>query len=292
MYTKDKKVDVFVIGAQKAGTTTIHEIFKKEFEISLPNIKETHFFSDIKRYEQGMEWYNSNFDSSKRIWLEVDPDYSSDIKIIKKLHEYNPNAKIIFIYRDPIKRAISQWQMNKRRGIETLNFNQALQAEGQRLELALDYNISNFGYFRRSNYKPILEEVLKYYSVNALVLVDFEIFKKDEKISKYKEICRFVGIETSLVNDDLNVKSNVRSEPKFKFLAKFLWSNRKIRIGKLLPFNKLKLKIAMWLDKLNNRPVNTGADNVFVSEEITERFSMSFDDFSEYSKKMGIKIIN
>ena len=40
----------FVIGAQKAGTTTIHELLRAHSDISLPSIKETHFFSHDKVY--------------------------------------------------------------------------------------------------------------------------------------------------------------------------------------------------------------------------------------------------
>ena len=65
----------FVIGAQKSGTTTIHELLRAHSDISLPSIKETHFFSDDKVYHKGLDWYLRQFDSSKNILCEVDPSY-------------------------------------------------------------------------------------------------------------------------------------------------------------------------------------------------------------------------
>ena len=65
----------FVIGAQKSGTTTIHKLLSNSHEVSLPDIKETHFFSNGMIYKKGAEWYQNRFDLKKDIFAEVDPSY-------------------------------------------------------------------------------------------------------------------------------------------------------------------------------------------------------------------------
>ena len=220
MYIKNRKVDVFVIGAQKSGTTTLHEILLKEKDISLPAIKETHFFSDSKRNEKGISWYISNFDKQKKIWLEVDPDYTSNFEIIRDIFNYNPDAKIIFIYRDPMQRALSQWKMNKRRGIEHLDFNQALDNEEKRLQDKKEYHYKHFGYYNRSNYQAIILELLKYFPKDRLLLIDFRVFMKEDKITFYQNLCSFIGIESCLSNDDLDIRANEKSEPRLNILNK------------------------------------------------------------------------
>ena len=42
--------DFFVVGAQKAGTTTLHEWLEQSSEIAMPWSKETHFFRDVEKF--------------------------------------------------------------------------------------------------------------------------------------------------------------------------------------------------------------------------------------------------
>jgi hypothetical protein len=44
-------------GAQKAGTTTLHNILKQHPDIFLPNLKEAHFFDIEDRYKKGILWW-------------------------------------------------------------------------------------------------------------------------------------------------------------------------------------------------------------------------------------------
>ena len=61
MLTKSNKVSslekifTFIIGAQKSGTTTVHNLLSPHPEISLPKIKETHYFSNEFLYKKGIQ---------------------------------------------------------------------------------------------------------------------------------------------------------------------------------------------------------------------------------------------
>ena len=68
----------FVVGAQKAGTTSLHHYLAKHPNICLPKQKETKFFVDDSLYDKGIEYYESNYFSNcgaKTVVGEVDPDY-------------------------------------------------------------------------------------------------------------------------------------------------------------------------------------------------------------------------
>ena len=43
----------FLVGFQKAGTSTIHNWLNQLEEVSLPQIKETHYFSNDHKYQKG-----------------------------------------------------------------------------------------------------------------------------------------------------------------------------------------------------------------------------------------------
>jgi hypothetical protein len=77
-HTSNRSPSFFVVGAQKAGTTTIHQWLSRQPDVCLPAIKETHFFSHRDRFEKGTAWYLAQFEGggTDRIRGEIDPDYA------------------------------------------------------------------------------------------------------------------------------------------------------------------------------------------------------------------------
>jgi hypothetical protein len=106
-----KKVDFFVIGAMKAGTSSLHALLNGHPEISTGRIKEYGFFYESKFEETAIGAYHSNFDVHKNLWGEICPNYSKRTTfegVAQRISSYNPSAKIIYIRRNPIKRALSE----------------------------------------------------------------------------------------------------------------------------------------------------------------------------------------
>ncbi len=110
-----------VIGAMKAGTTTIFEYLKQHPQINSSNRKETHFFT--KNFKKGFNWYLSNWDISNNksnILMESCGSYTKypvfnnaaiNIACVKQ-HDF----KFIYIIRDPIKRIESHFNHAVLRG--------------------------------------------------------------------------------------------------------------------------------------------------------------------------------
>ena len=72
----NKSLEFFVIGVQKAGTTSLHDWLAQQPDICLPKLKETHFFTYQSRYEKGVDWYLDQFNgSSDQVYGEICPDY-------------------------------------------------------------------------------------------------------------------------------------------------------------------------------------------------------------------------
>ena len=106
-----KKVDFFVIGAMKAGTSSLHAALNKHPRISTGQIKEYGFFYESKFDVSAVGTYHSNFDEHKDFWGDVCPNYSKRTTfqgVAERIASYNPSAKIVYIRRDPIKRALSE----------------------------------------------------------------------------------------------------------------------------------------------------------------------------------------
>lgn len=103
--------DLVVIGAMRAGTTALHNWLAASPSVSVPKMKETDFFIEGKNWERGFDWYRGLFDQSADVTCEVSPNYSKrDVfkGVAARLGAANPDAKIVYVIRDPIERAISQ----------------------------------------------------------------------------------------------------------------------------------------------------------------------------------------
>ena len=124
----------FVLGAQKSGTTAMHKLFSNISVISLPKIKETHYFSDDYIFNRGIEWYHNNFDFNREIMIEVDPSYLFFPNSSDRINNAIKNPKFIIIFRRTLERAFSHYLMSCYRGYEEFSFKDALDNEGNRLE--------------------------------------------------------------------------------------------------------------------------------------------------------------
>ena len=111
-------IDFYVVGTQKGGTTSLHDLLAQHDEIRLPEIKETHYFSHQDRRTRGADWYKAQFVDRAQGLLtgEVDPEYMFSPVAAARVAAETRVRKVIFVLRNPIRRAYSQYLMTKRRG--------------------------------------------------------------------------------------------------------------------------------------------------------------------------------
>lgn len=105
-------VDFVVIGAMRAGTTTLHTLLSRHAGISMSRDKETDFFIAEKNFSRGVDWYNGQYDPDLPIRGEASPNYSKarDFPGVPgRLADHCPDARLIYVVRDPVKRAVSQY---------------------------------------------------------------------------------------------------------------------------------------------------------------------------------------
>lgn len=108
------KIDFFVPGFSKCGTTTLFEVLNAHPEIFIPDAKEPNFFgSEIDAERQ--TWYESLFQPAKpnQTIGECSTFYSSiyaEKAASKEMFANNPQAKLIFIARDPVDRIESSFR--------------------------------------------------------------------------------------------------------------------------------------------------------------------------------------
>ena len=109
--------DFVVIGASKAGTTSIYHWLARHPEVGVPYVKDTFFFNDDITAET-VAAYRALFGDTtgRRAVGEVTPSYLDDLEAPRRIRAYAPDAKVVISLREPVSRLYSTAQMNVRLG--------------------------------------------------------------------------------------------------------------------------------------------------------------------------------
>jgi len=112
----------FLGGCQKTASTWLYRCFREHPEIYVPENDATHYFT--MNYFQGLDWYRKIYqnNSGEKVIGDTTPSYIRDFYAPARIAKYNPQAKIIFTFRNPIDRAFSHYWHEKKKEKSPLNF--------------------------------------------------------------------------------------------------------------------------------------------------------------------------
>ena len=182
--------DIVICGAQKSGTTYLAELLASQPGFYEPPIKEIHFYNGF--WDRGTAWYASHFQlrSSDALQIDASPSYMIHPAVPERIRTTNPDARVIFILRDPVARAYSHYQHNSRAGLEDLDFAAALAAEDGRIaadlaamasdpnEIGISFGL--FSYRSRGLYARYLERFYAEVPRERILVLDSErVFRHD-----------------------------------------------------------------------------------------------------------------
>ena len=114
-----KKVDFFIIGAPKCGTTSLAQYLIKHPDISFCKLKEPNYFSkDLKEFQkmnsiQTVDAYMDLFDfDNRKLQGEGSTTYLFSNVAVQNVLQHNPEAKLIVMLRNPIDMTVA-WHSQK-----------------------------------------------------------------------------------------------------------------------------------------------------------------------------------
>jgi hypothetical protein len=113
--------DFVIVGAAKSATTSLDFYLSLHPEIFMARPKETNFFVSGRKnfhWERGVDWYRQQFRTPKRIKGECSPTYAaapSAPMVPERMAQLIPNAKLIYILREPMERLCSHFLFEDRR---------------------------------------------------------------------------------------------------------------------------------------------------------------------------------
>ena len=259
MATNNVMPNFFIIGAAKAGTTTLYELLKQHPDIFLSVIKEPQFFCREDQFEKGIDYYlDTCFRCSENSAArgEATPHYLYFEKVAKRIAASIPldNQRFIVLLRDPVKRAYSLYWNMVAEGVESLSFTDAINQEKQRStdpELA-DKCSLKYQYVRSGMYAAQIRTYYKYFHEKQFLFLFFEDLIQDEQVV-LQQVLRFLGVKTDVPISCGNVH-NPSGIPRLRFVHEFvrkpLWI--KSQLARLLP-RTARYRITSKIVELNKK---------------------------------------
>ena len=184
-----------VIGAQRSGSTALYRHLAAHPRILPPLRKEVHYFDF--QYAKGRAWYLAHFPgihkrltgNYRAITFDASPYYMVHPLAPERIRAFNPDMKLIAILRNPVDRALSHYNHETRRGVETLTFEEAIAAEPERLAGAerelkqaphcYSHRHHHFSYLDRGRYVHHLEPWLEHFPRKHLLVLRSEDLLED-----------------------------------------------------------------------------------------------------------------
>lgn len=109
-----RRPDFLLIGAMKAGTSTLHDQLAAHPGFFLSTPKEPCFFSDDHVWARGIDWYEGLFESAAPDDLcgESSTHYTKRPTLdqtASRMHEALPDARLLYLMRHPVERLVSHY---------------------------------------------------------------------------------------------------------------------------------------------------------------------------------------
>jgi hypothetical protein len=187
---KDKP-DFIVVGAMKSGTTSLGFHLRNHRKVCFPR-DELHFFDNEEHFSKGVAWYlkqfGRDFDDETFVMGEKTPTYSYHSDAPRRIHGLFPDVKLVWVFRNPVDRAYSNYLHALCNGGDNLGFEEAIDSESERIR----DNIF-FGYVERGRYYKQLERYLEYFSRDQMYFVLFEEFVSDAP-KELSGLFEFIGL--------------------------------------------------------------------------------------------------
>lgn len=199
---------VMVIGTMKAGTSSLHHYLDLHPEIQMSRVKELNFFINDKAWRRGLGWYRRQIapPGQSRWRGESSVNYTKFPvfpNVPERMSQVMPQARLIYVVRDPVERVYSHYVHNLSHGREVKPI-----AEGLALPEVNDYVYP-------SRYALQLKRFLKFYSLEQLLIIDHHTLRHD-RVAALRQVFEFLEVDADFTHPDFereHHQSKAKAQP-------------------------------------------------------------------------------
>lgn len=215
--------DAIVIGAMRAGTTALYRSLMESQLVAVPEAKETDYYLTPDHLARGGKWYRSQFRNSDLPWIDICPNYTKrDVfpGAVTRVHENAPDAKLVFIARDPVMRAVSQYN-------HTFMHRASIPAPSELLESSQGEHI-----LKVSKYAYQLQPYFERWSAEDILIVDFDEFLETPE-TVLVQIMKHVGVE-NVQASPVPTLNKANSGDELRHMPRWWGQLRETQVGQYL----------------------------------------------------------
>lgn len=294
MRKDNTRPNFLLIGAPKAGTTSVAAYLEEHPEVFISEEKEPFYFiSDIvQSISLDDPMLDAILKKSRLKWddyLELFEDVGEEIKfrgeatvhylyhyetVIPKVKEKLGDIPIIILLRDPVSRAFSNYTYQSRGQLNS--FEDSLRLEKSRK----DRGWNSFWFYKETGnyYKPVSAYLDNFTNVYICTFEDF----KNNDIDFMQKLYSFLGVNTNFV-PNTKTKHNTTLVPKSKLIHKIYYFLHKFKINTNFIPKIFKEKLRKKSFKVNTQKIN--------NETKKELYDYFENDIKCLEEKLGYKII-
>jgi hypothetical protein len=218
----------FLVGAAKAGTTSIYTYLSQHPDVFFPSIKEPHFFTQVRPSPEQRFLIEAITKRGAYLRLyaraanhiiigDASPSYLWHPEVPHRIRAAVPQAKIAIILRDPVERAYSHYLMDYREGAQDRPFYQALLDDMRRP--GKGWGIS-YLYYELGLYAEQVRRYLDAFKPERVKILMFEDFRRDAGAVLH-ELADFLRLDPNpLAEIDTSRMYNSYAAPRSQLLRR------------------------------------------------------------------------
>jgi hypothetical protein len=257
-----------IIGGLKCGTTSIHHYLGLHPEINMSKPKELNFFAAEQNWDLGLDWYRGRFDDRFKVNGESSPHYTNRPRfngVAERIHEHCPDAKLVYMVRDPIKRILSHWVHATGAGYETREFVETL-------------SLPDTSYIQRSMYWMQLEPYLELFDRDQIEIITQEDLGK-KRNETMRQAFTFLEVDENFTSEQWDrqwEKSSAKHDDKYQFMEKLI----KLPGFRAFDrnFDRLPESMRWMVEKVVHDPDKPPAPKPEIPDELMETLKGRFRD--------------
>ncbi|MGH2924099.1 MAG: sulfotransferase family protein [Solirubrobacterales bacterium] len=197
--------NVIIIGAAKAGTTSLHTYLDLHPEVAMSDPKELMFF-ERERDPAELDRYLEHFDPAAEVRGESSPSYAQYPRlegVPERIHRLNPSVRLIYLVRDPITRAVAHWAQMVAHADERRGLADAF------AELAPRENL----YVCASTYATQLSYYRRWFSDEQILVIDQNRLRHRRR-DVLRDVFAFLGVDPAFWSPEFEREFNPQAEQR------------------------------------------------------------------------------
>jgi sulfotransferase family protein len=206
--------NLLIIGGLKCGTTSMHHYLGLHPEIQMSKPKELNFFVDCQTWDLGLDWYRGRFDDRFKVRGESSPHYTNQPRFMgvpERIHQHIPEARLIYMVRDPIKRILSHWTHATGAGYEPR-------------EMVETLSRTDTAYIHRSMYWRQLQPFLELFDPAQIAVFTQEELQA-EREQTMRQAFAFAGVDETFTSEQFDrewEKSSAKHGGRYQVMERLI----------------------------------------------------------------------